>query len=104
MANKRSRLELDSGTRTLHDALSLAKKAEADLEKKLIKEKAATERFANSQVFEFETQVSKMVAQVGQLKDELAHSQIRLAHVGRGGPVSFPFPFCGGSHSRKQPT
>ena len=45
-----------------------------------------------------------MVAQVGQLKDELAHSQIRLAHVGRGGPVSFPFPFCGGSHSRKQPT
>ena len=46
----------------MHDALSLAKKAEADLEKKLIKEKAATERFANSQVFEFETQVGKLVA------------------------------------------
>ena len=104
MANKRSQLELDSETRTLHDAPSLAKKAEADLEKKLIKEKAATERFANGQVFEFETQVGKMVVQVSQLKDELAHFQIRLAHVGRGGPVSFPFPFCGGSHSRKQPT
>ena len=54
MANKRSRLELDSGTRTLLDALSLAKKAEADLEKKkLIKEKAAAERFVNGQVSEF---------------------------------------------------
>ena len=33
MANKWLQLELDGETRTLHDALSLAKKAEADLEK-----------------------------------------------------------------------
>ena len=33
MANKWLQLELDGRTRTLHDALSLAKKAEADLEK-----------------------------------------------------------------------
>ena len=32
MANKWLRLDLDSGTRTLHDALILAKKVEVDLE------------------------------------------------------------------------
>ena len=48
MANKQLQLELDGRTRTLHDALSLAKKAEVNLEK-LIKQKAAAERFANGQ-------------------------------------------------------
>lgn len=45
-AKKWLRLELGSGTKVLHDALSSAKKVVADLEK-LKKEKVAAEKFAD---------------------------------------------------------
>ena len=73
-ANKRLRLELESGNRSLTDALSSAKKTEADLET-LKKEKAVAEKIAKDQAAKLQGQVGKLEAHIGQLKDELSQAQ-----------------------------
>ena len=83
-ANKRLRLELESGNRSLLDALDSAQKVEVDLES-LKKEKAATEKSAKDQASRLEVQVGKLEIHVDQLKDELVWSQAEVEDGKRWG-------------------
>ena len=72
-ANKRLRLELESGNRSLTNALSSAKKTEADLET-LKKEKVVAKKIAKDQAARLQGQVGKLEAHIDQLKDELSQA------------------------------